>query len=131
MCLRKVRVLSPLKYIDVVRRTNTTLDVLQESQWTDFTQFTFGYCSTSTICVVWERLTNIQATARPEKYGQEFGRICRGNHSKKKNSSGQKKSRSSTMHESYEEFCYIDPIDKKFDKTMKKCAREVGIADGF
>ena len=79
----------PLRYIDLIRRTRTTLDVLQESRiddawnvdggrelsepWTDFTQFTMlneklpdGH--------VWsgERLTKIQATTRPDHLWPEI-----------------------------------------------------------
>ena len=79
----------PLRYIDLIRRTHTTLDVLQErcidddwnvdggrelsEPWTDFTQFTMlneklpdGH--------VWsgERLTKIQATTRPDHLWSEI-----------------------------------------------------------
>ena len=73
----------PLKYFDVVRRTNTTLDVLLEScmddyrnvdggwelsgPWTGFTQFSI-LNETPPDGFLWSRrrLTKVQATSRPD-----------------------------------------------------------------
>ena len=79
----------PLRYIDVVRRTNTTLDVLLGSRlddfwnidgdrnlsepWTLFTQFTMLSEKPPDV-YMWsgERLTKIQATTRPDHLWPEI-----------------------------------------------------------
>ena len=71
--------LIPLKYVDVVRRTHNTLDVLiiigtlkvidrtMSRQWTSFHPVhSIEYYSASRIHVVRGRATKMQATSRPE-----------------------------------------------------------------
>ena len=96
----------PLKYIDVVRRTNTALDVLQEGHiydywnvdgdrqlsgpWTGFTQFTFlKNHSTSGTCVVRDKIPKLDNARR-----------LRG-------------------------IYYIDPEDMEFKETMKHARKKL------
>ena len=55
----------PLEYIDVVRRTNTTSDVLLESRIADYWDHARYMCSG-----MW--LTKIQATSRPDSVSPQI-----------------------------------------------------------
>ena len=125
MCLEKAHFSIPLQYIDVVRWTKTTKDVLQQQCIDDSwnvdgdrklsgpgpfsTQFTtpshfgpYGY-----MCVLGRRPTNTQATSRPEYMWPEVWSNMSKNISKKKNSIGPKKSRSSTMPDIWKEIIIL------------------------
>ena len=105
----------PLKFIEVVRRTKTTLDVSQEcqihdyrnvtgdwilsGQWTSSTLFTLlkntplrGYTLSG------ERLTEIQVTSRPENMWRDIWSGMSKKSQQKESSDGQKQSQSSTIH---------------------------------
>ena len=116
-CLKKDQSLITLRYINEVRRTNTTLDVLQESRkddywnvdanrilsdsWTGFTQFTKLNGNTPS-GYTWsgERLKKFKEHQDPIIKGQRLGQGCQRQLNEEKHRSGLLKYRSSTMRES-------------------------------
>ena len=87
MCPKEEKIPIPLKYFDVTRATDTNLDVLQEKRkddywnvdanrsfsdsWKGFKVHFIERETSKRMFVVWERLTKIQATARPENVRPE------------------------------------------------------------
>ena len=129
----------PVKYIDAVRRTHTTLDVLLESliddrgnvdgdrdlsgPWSGCTRF-MRLKKKSLKGYMWsrERLTRVQATFRPDylmarsvvSYVEKFP-------TQEKTASGFSKAKPRQC-SSTEGVCHIDPDDLEFENTLK-CAR--------
>ena len=107
----------PLRYIDVVRTTHTTLDLLQESRiddqwntgsnrnisgpWTGFSQFTI-LKEKPLDENMWSgvRLTKIHATTRLDQLWPEIWSSMSKAAQRNESSNGQSKNRSSTMLES-------------------------------
>ena len=131
----------PLRNTDVVRRTNTTLDVLlgrreddcwnvdgdwnQSEPWTSFMQLTIlnekppdGYMWSG------ERLTTIRATSRPDHlWPPILSGMLKKQCNEEKGSNGPSRNRSSAMRESCE--APISSIRKIFEvtETMKNALR--------
>ena len=104
----------PLRYIDEVRRTHATLDVLQESRtpdywnidanrnlsvpWTGFTQFTILIEKPLDGYVV--RGAAYKNSSRPQGLttcGPKFGLVCQKQLNERKSSNGRSTNRSSTV----------------------------------
>ena len=108
--------LSPLRYIDVVRTTHTTLDVLQESRIDDYWNIDANRNSSESSCnsQYWVKnlLTDICGPGCGfQKFKQQpglisgdqkFGPECQKQPNEKKSSNGLSRNRSSTMCESWE-----------------------------
>ena len=137
----------PLKYIDVSRTTRTNLDVMQESRiddywdidgsralsdpWTGFTQFTpleekppDGF--------LWSgrRLTKRQVTSRPDHLWPvlwiKLGRNAKLKEKQKWSHEKPKLDDARKLRGIY----FIDPEDKEFKETIKKCSQEIGNTNG-
>ena len=133
---------TPPRYIDVVRRTHTSLDVFQESRiddywnidadrklsesWTTFTQFTKvnekppdGYTWS------WERLTKIQATTRPDHLETEnwSGMSEVAQRMEKQQWAIEKPKLDSAR--KLRGICFADPDENEFKETIKNARKKL------
>ena len=143
-CRLKNHFLIPLKYIDVTRSTDTTLDVMLATSihdywnvdgdrelsdaWTGFTRFTVssekppdGYTWS------WRSLTRKQTTSRPDKLWPEM-RKHMSNASKR-----QEKQKWATEKPELDNarklrgIYFIDPTDEEFKEIMKNARRKLEV----
>ena len=138
----RVKLYSPLKYIDVTRTTHTNVDVKQEKRiddywnidgsrdlsdpWTGFTQFTLLEEKPPTR-FLWflERLTRKQLTSRPDHLWPEIWKTM-GKHPKLKEK--QKWSEEKLHLENARKLrgiYFIDPEDTEFKETIKNARKKL------
>ena len=119
-----------LQNIDVVRRTDTTLDVLPENcidDYWSFKQFTIliekhpnGY--------TWSEGAadkKFKQHQDPIIYGQRFAEECQKQLNEERTSNELSKNRSSTMLESWATSILIDPEDMEIRETIKNARKKL------
>ena len=134
--------------IDVVRRTNTTLDVLLESRidvfwnvdggrelsgpWTVFTQFTILNEKRLRMGTrgPGRHSQKFKQHPGPIVYGQKFGQVCRKVLNKRKDGIGLSKKPKLDHARKLRGIYDIDPDDMEFKDTMKHARNKVGIVAG-
>ena len=127
----------PLKYIDVTKATNTSLDVMLKKKSTIAGMLMEienckirGQVSQGSLFGMKNHRMDIhgpggdcEESKRPPDQalcGQRFGKICGKRRNAKKSKSGLSKNRGLTMPEQLRDIYFIDPSDEEFKDIMKK-----------